>query len=215
DMYDARSHHIISGASCTTNCLAPVAKVLHRAFGIEGGLVTAIHAYTNDQRNLDNPHSDWRRARACGQSIIPTSTGAARAIGLVLPELQGRLDGMAVRVPTPNVSLLDCVLQLTTDVSAQTVNMALRDAADHDLAGVLGVVDDPLVSIDFNGDARSAIVDATATMVLGGHQVKLLAWYDNEWGYACRMVDLAQRVAVPAGEGASAGSPRTVAGTAW
>ncbi|WP_026961643.1 type I glyceraldehyde-3-phosphate dehydrogenase [Alicyclobacillus herbarius] len=194
EAYEASRHHIISGASCTTNCLAPVVKTLHRAFGIESGLVTTVHAYTNDQRNLDNPHSDWRRARACGQSIIPTSTGAARAIGLVLPELKGRLDGIAVRVPTPNVSLLDCVLSFQDHVTRDRIHEVLREAAETDLHGILGLCEEPLVSTDFNGDARSAVIDTESTLVLGARQAKILAWYDNEWAYACRMVDLARLV---------------------
>jgi glyceraldehyde 3-phosphate dehydrogenase len=195
DAYDASVHHIISGASCTTNCLGPVVKVLHETFGIESGLVTTVHAYTNDQRNLDNPHSDLRRARACGQSIIPTSTGAAKAIGLVIPELRGRLNGMSLRVPTPNVSVVDLVAQVETPVDVERVNQALQQASENDMMkGILGYTDEPLVSIDFNGDERSAIVDGASTMVIGGKTVKVIAWYDNEWGYSCRMVDLARMV---------------------
>jgi glyceraldehyde 3-phosphate dehydrogenase len=194
-LYDPSRHHILSGASCTTNCLGPIVKVLHKAFRIESGLVTTIHSYTNDQRNLDNPHSDVRRARACGQSMIPTSTGAARAIGLVLPELAGRLHGLAVRVPTPNVSLVDAVLRVETPVSTEKVNQVLQDACEDDeLRGILGYSEEPLVSIDFNGDSHSAIVDGLSTMVLADRNVKVLAWYDNEWGYSCRIVDLARCV---------------------
>ncbi|GMA64649.1 type I glyceraldehyde-3-phosphate dehydrogenase [Alicyclobacillus fastidiosus] len=188
--YHPERHHILSGASCTTNALAPVVHVLHETFGVESGLVTTVHAYTNDQLNQDNPHADLRRSRACAQSIIPTSTGAARAIGLVIPELAGRLNGLSVRVPTPNVSLLDVVLQLSTPVDTQAVNDALRSGSRGALAGVLGYCEEPLVSIDFNGDERSAVVDSMSTMVMGDHTVKVLAWYDNEWGYSCRIVDL-------------------------
>jgi glyceraldehyde 3-phosphate dehydrogenase len=194
--YDPASHRILSGASCTTNCLGPVVKVLHEAFGIQSGLVTTVHAYTNDQRNLDNPHKDLRRARACGQSIIPTSTGAAKAIGLVIPELKGKLNGIALRVPTPNVSIVDLVVQVEQEVTVEQVNAALKAAAETSLSGVLGYTDKPLVSIDFNGDDRSAIVDGASTMVIGGNTVKVLAWYDNEWGYSCRIVDLVSLVGV-------------------
>lgn len=187
--------HIISNASCTTNCLGLVVKVLDSTFGIETGLVTTVHAYTNDQNNIDNPHKDLRRARACGSSIIPTSTGAAKAIGLVLPELQGKLNGMALRVPTPNVSLVDLVVELRRDVTVDEVNEAFERAAHGEMTGILGVSNEPLVSIDFNGDERSSIIDADSTMVLGGNHVKVLAWYDNEWGYSCRVVDLLDMVA--------------------
>ncbi|TCI39512.1 MULTISPECIES: glyceraldehyde-3-phosphate dehydrogenase [unclassified Exiguobacterium] len=193
--YMPEQDHIISNASCTTNCLAPVVKVLDSTFGIETGLVTTVHAYTNDQNNIDNPHKDLRRARACGSSIIPTSTGAAKAIGLVLPELQGKLNGMALRVPTPNVSLVDLVVELRRDVTAAEVNDAFERAAYGEMTGILGVSNEPLVSIDFNGDERSSIIDADSTMVLGGNHVKVLAWYDNEWGYSCRVVDLLDMVA--------------------
>jgi glyceraldehyde 3-phosphate dehydrogenase len=170
-------------------------KVLHSTFGIETGLVTTVHAYTNDQNNIDNPHKDLRRARACGSSIIPTSTGAAKAIGLVMPELQGKLNGMALRVPTPNVSLVDLVVELHRDVTVDEVNEAFERAAFGEMTGVLGVSHEPLVSIDFNGDDRSSIIDMDSTMVLGGNHVKVLAWYDNEWGYSCRVVDLLDMVA--------------------
>lgn len=189
DAYQFEEHRIVSGASCTTNCLAPVVKVLHEEFGIESGLVTTVHSYTNDQRNLDNPHSDLRRARACGTSIIPTKTGAAKAIGLVLPELRGRLNGISLRIPTPNVSIIDLVAQLKTPATKEEVNEALRKAAEGRLHGILGYTEEPLVSVDFNGDERSAIVDGLSTMVMEGNSVKVLAWYDNEWGYSCRMVD--------------------------
>ncbi|WAH38216.1 type I glyceraldehyde-3-phosphate dehydrogenase [Alicyclobacillus dauci] len=189
--YDPDRHHIISGASCTTNCLGPVVNVIHNAFGVESGLVTTVHAYTNDQLNQDNPHKDLRRARACGQSIIPTSTGAAKAIGLVIPSLQGKLNGISLRVPTPNVSIIDLVAQVEMDVTPEDVNQELLAASNsQELMNILGYTDEPLVSVDFNGDARSAIVDAQSTMTIGKRTVKVLAWYDNEWGYSCRMVDI-------------------------
>ncbi|WP_026825617.1 glyceraldehyde-3-phosphate dehydrogenase [Exiguobacterium marinum] len=193
--YRPEEDHIISNASCTTNCLGPVVKVLHSTFGIETGLITTVHAYTNDQNNIDNPHKDLRRARACGNSIIPTSTGAAKAIGLVLPELQGKLNGMALRVPTPNVSLVDLVVELHRDVTIDEVNKAFERASFGEMTGILGISQEPLVSIDFNGDDRSSIIDMGSTMVLGGNHVKVLAWYDNEWGYSCRVVDLLDMVA--------------------
>lgn len=193
--YLPEQDHILSNASCTTNCLAPVVKVLDATFGIETGLVTTVHAYTNDQNNIDNPHKDLRRARACGTSIIPTSTGAAKAIGLVMPELQGKLNGMALRVPTPNVSLVDLVVELRRDVTIEDVNAAFEKASQGEMTGILGVSHEPLVSIDFNGDDRSSIIDADSTMVIGGNHVKVLAWYDNEWGYSCRVVDLLDLVA--------------------
>ncbi|MCL6637368.1 MAG: type I glyceraldehyde-3-phosphate dehydrogenase [Alicyclobacillus sp.] len=198
-MYQADRHQLLSGASCTTNCLAPVVKVLHETFGVQSGLVTTVHSFTNDQRNLDNPHKDLRRARACGQSIIPTKTGAAKAIGLVMPELRGRLNGIALRVPTPNVSTVDLVAQLDRPASAAEVNATLEAAAAGPLAGVLGFTTEPLVSVDFNGDDRSSIVDGLSTMVLDSGMVKVLAWYDNEWGYSCRIVDLVAKAgaAVP------------------
>jgi glyceraldehyde 3-phosphate dehydrogenase len=194
DMYDHEKHHVISNASCTTNCLAPVAKVLHDKFTILNGLMTTIHSYTNDQNNLDNPHKDLRRARACAQSIIPTSTGAAKAVGLVLPELKGKLNGFAMRVPTPNVSVVDLVANLEKDVTVEEVNAALREAAEGPLKGILGFSDEPLVSIDYVGDSRSSIVDGLSTMVVGKKTVKVVAWYDNEWGYSVRVVDLARLV---------------------
>jgi glyceraldehyde 3-phosphate dehydrogenase len=192
--YDPEKHRIISNASCTTNCLAPVVKVLHEAFGIEHGLMTTVHAYTNDQNNLDNPHKDLRRARACAQSIIPTKTGAAQAIGKVLPELAGRLNGLALRVPTPNVSVVDLVADLSVPVSVEEVNQAFKQASKTHMRGILQYCEEPLVSSDFNGNDHSAIVDALSTMVTGERQVKILAWYDNEWGYACRVVDLVKLV---------------------
>lgn len=188
-------HDVISNASCTTNCLAPVAKVLNDAFGIENGLMTTVHSYTNDQKNLDNPHKDLRRARACGQSIIPTSTGAAKALSLVLPELEGKLHGMALRVPTPNVSLVDLVVDVQQDVTVEQVNEAFAEASENGLNGILSLTMDPLVSVDFNTTEQSAIVDGLSTMVIGDRKVKVLAWYDNEWGYSARVVDLAKKVA--------------------
>ncbi len=188
--YDPGKHAVISNASCTTNCLAPVAKVLQECFGIESGIMTTVHAYTSDQRLVDAPHEDFRRARAAALSVIPTSTGAARAVALVLPELKGRFHGMALRVPVPNVSLVDLTAQLKTAVSIDTVNEAFREAAASELQGILSVCEQPLVSADFKGDAHSSIVDAPSTMVVGDRHVKVLAWYDNEWGYSCRVVDL-------------------------
>lgn len=188
-------HDVISNASCTTNCLAPVAKVLNDAFGIENGLMTTVHSYTNDQKNLDNPHKDLRRARACAQSIIPTSTGAAKALSLVLPELEGKLHGMALRVPTPNVSLVDLVVDVQQDVTVEEVNAAFQAASVDGLEGILSFTMEPLVSIDFNTTEQSAIVDGLSTMVIGGRKVKVLAWYDNEWGYSARVVDLTKKVA--------------------
>ncbi|EPZ42274.1 type I glyceraldehyde-3-phosphate dehydrogenase [Alicyclobacillus acidoterrestris] len=193
-VYDDSRHHILSGGSCTTNALAPIIHVLHQAFGIESGLVTTVHAYTNDQLNQDNPHHDLRRARACTQSIIPTGTGAAKAIGQVIPELAGRLHGLALRVPTPNVSIVDAVLGLQTDVDVEMVHAVLQQAALGSLRGILDICHEPLVSIDFNGDEHSAIVDSLSTIVMENHTVKVLAWYDNEWGYSCRIVDLAKKV---------------------
>ncbi len=193
--YMNEEHHIISNASCTTNCLAPVAKVLDEEFGIESGLMTTVHAYTNDQKNIDNPHKDLRRARACGQSIIPTSTGAAKAIAKVLPQLEGKLNGMALRVPTPNVSLVDLVVNVKKEVTAEEVNRALENASQQTLKGILGFTTDPLVSIDFNGDEQSSIIDGLSTMVMNEKQIKVLAWYDNEWGYSCRVADLMNLIA--------------------
>ncbi|MGE6488191.1 glyceraldehyde-3-phosphate dehydrogenase [Paenisporosarcina sp. NPDC076898] len=187
-------HDIISNASCTTNCLAPVAKVLNDTFGIENGLMTTVHAYTNDQKNLDNPHKDLRRARACAQSIIPTSTGAAKALSLVLPELKGKLHGLSLRVPTPNVSLVDLVVDLQTDVTVEEVNAAFIEASKGSMKGVLEFTEEPLVSIDFNSNPHSAIIDGLTTMVMGTRKVKVLAWYDNEWGYSARVVDLTKKV---------------------
>lgn len=195
DKLDLAKHHIISNASCTTNCLAPVAKVLNDTFGIENGLMTTVHAYTNDQNNLDNPHKDLRRARSCGQSIIPTSTGAAKALTLVLPELEGKIHGMALRVPTPNVSLVDLVVDVQRDVTVEEVNAAFIQASEGAMEGILGFTTEPLVSIDFNTSTLSSTVDGLTTMVIGDRKVKVLAWYDNEWGYSARVVDLTKKVA--------------------
>ncbi|SFM17309.1 glyceraldehyde-3-phosphate dehydrogenase [Salibacterium qingdaonense] len=192
--YDPEEHHVISNASCTTNCMAPVVKILEHSFGIESGLMTTVHSYTNDQMNIDNPHKDLRRARSCGQSIIPTSTGAASAIGALLPQLQGKLNGMALRVPTPNVSLVDMVIDLKQTVTEEEMNKRLEEAASSELEGILGFSRDPLVSIDYNKDPRSAVIDGMSTMVQNDRQVKIIAWYDNEWGYSCRVVDLARYV---------------------
>lgn len=191
---DVARHAIVSAGSCTTNCLAPMASVLHERFGIARGWITTVHAYTNDQTVLDRPHKDLRRARAAALAMIPTTTGAADATGLVIPELAGRLDGLAIRVPTPNVSLVDLVADLERDATVEAIDAALREAADGAMSGILGVVDEPLVSTDFNGDSRSCIVDAPSTRVLDGRLAKLLAWYDNEWAYATRVVELLERI---------------------
>ena len=193
--FDPAKHFVISNASCTTNCLAPVAKVLDDSFGIVRGLITTIHAYTNDQRILDLPHKDLRRARAAGLSMIPTSTGAAKAVGLVLPHLQGKLDGLAVRVPTPNVSLVDLVAELKKPATVEEINAAMQKAASGPLKGILEYCDLPLVSSDFNGNDASSIFDAGNTRVIDGNMAKVFAWYDNEWGYSCRVVDLIIRIA--------------------
>ena len=193
--YDPAKHHIISNASCTTNCLAPVAKVVLKAFGIKHGFMTTIHSYTNDQQILDLPHKDLRRARAAAMSMIPTSTGAAKAVGLVLPELKGKMHGLAIRVPTPNVSLVDLVAEVEKVATVEEVNNALRKAAEGELKGILGFCEEPLVSVDFNGNALSSIVDGPSTSVMDGTMVKVLAWYDNEWGYSCRVRDLIKFIA--------------------
>jgi glyceraldehyde 3-phosphate dehydrogenase len=193
--YDPAKHHLISNASCTTNCLAPVAKVVLKAFGIKHGVMTTIHSYTNDQQVLDLPHKDLRRARAAALSMIPTSTGAAKAVGLVLPELKGKMHGLAIRVPTPNVSLVDLVAETEKVATVEEVNNALRKAAEGELQGILGFCEEPLVSIDFNGNALSSIVDGPSTSVMDGTMVKVLAWYDNEWGYSCRVRDLLKFIA--------------------
>jgi glyceraldehyde 3-phosphate dehydrogenase len=193
--YDPAQHHIVSNASCTTNCLAPVAKVLHDSFGIETGLMTTVHAYTSDQVLLDGPHKDLRRARAAALAIVPTSTGAAQAMALVMPELKGRFTGMSLRVPVPDVSLVDLTATLGKTATADDVNAELREAADGALAGILAVTDEELVSADFLHDSHSSIVDAPLTLAIGDRTVKVLAWYDNEWGYSCRVVDLVDYMA--------------------
>lgn len=187
---DRNKHRIISNASCTTNCLAPVAKILHEEFGILRGLITTIHSYTNDQRILDLPHKDLRRARAAALNMIPTTTGAAKAVGLVLPELKGKLDGMSIRVPTPNVSVVDLVAEFSKEATVETINKALKKASEGPLKGIMLYSEEPLVSTDLNGNSHSAIVDATVTKVLENRMAKVIAWYDNEWGYSCRLRDL-------------------------
>ena len=195
DKYDPASHNVISNASCTTNCLAPTAKVVHDTFGIERGLMNTIHSYTNDQRILDVAHKDPRRARAAGQNIIPTTTGAAKALALVIPDLKGKFDGFSLRVPTPTVSVVDFTADVSRSTTADEINDAFRAAAAGPMKGILGVSDEPLVSSDFRGDSRSSIIDSESTMVLGGTMVKVIAWYDNEWGYSCRCADLLALVA--------------------
>ncbi|MGA1861710.1 type I glyceraldehyde-3-phosphate dehydrogenase [Deferribacter thermophilus] len=194
DKYDKEKHHIISNASCTTNCLAPVAKVLNDKFGIVKGVMTTVHSYTNDQRILDLPHKDLRRARAAAVSMIPTSTGAAKAVGLVLPELKGKLDGLAIRVPTPNVSIVDLTCELKRDVTAEEVNNAIKEAAESEMKGILQYVEDELVSIDFNGNPHSSIFDSKLTKVVEGNCVKVFSWYDNEWGYSNRVAELVTKL---------------------
>jgi glyceraldehyde 3-phosphate dehydrogenase len=198
EKYDPARHHIISNASCTTNCLAPVAKVVLEKFGVVKGLVTTVHSYTGDQMLLDGPHKDLRRARAAGLNIVPTTTGAARAVALVIPELKGKFDGFALRVPTPTVSIIDFVAQVEKNTTAEEINAAMKAAAEGDMAGVLGYTEEPLVSMDFKEDPRSSIVDGLSTMVIGGDLIKVISWYDNEWGYSCRVADL---VAYMAGRG--------------
>jgi len=195
DKYDPKAHNVISNASCTTNCLAPVAKVIHEKFGIRTAQMTTIHSYTNDQQLLDLPHSDLRRARAAGLSMIPTSTGAAKAVALVLPELKGKFDGISVRVPTPNVSLIDVVIDVDKETTTEEVNQVLKDAANEELRGILAFSEEPLVSADFKGNSNSSIVDAEYTKVIGGRMIKVLSWYDNEWGYSCRVRDLVKYIA--------------------
>lgn len=190
DMLEPQKHRLISNASCTTNCLAPIAKVLHSEFGILRGLMTTIHSYTNDQRILDLPHEDLRRARAAAMNMIPTTTGAAKAVGLVLPELKGKLDGMAIRVPTPNVSVVDLVVELKRDTTVGEINSAFKSAAEGKLKGILQYTEEPVVSMDFNGNPHSSIVDATVTKVIESRMAKVIAWYDNEWGYSSRVRDL-------------------------
>jgi len=193
-LYDPENHHIISNASCTTNCLAPPTKVLHEEFGIEKAFMTTIHAYTSDQRLLDTPHKDLRRARAAAVSQIPTTTGAAKAVGLVMPELKGKIDGIAIRVPTPNVSLVDLVALLHTNTTAEEANNALKNAAQGKLKGILDYSESPLVSIDYTSNPHSSIVDGLFTRVTEGNLIKVLAWYDNEWGYSCRLKDLVKYI---------------------
>ena len=188
--YDPQNHHVVSNASCTTNCLAPFAKIIDEKYGINKGLMTTIHSYTNDQRILDLPHSDLRRARAAAESIIPTTTGAAKAVALVLPQLKGKLNGFAMRVPTPTVSVVDIVFELSKSTTAEEVNQALREAAEGELEGIMGFSDEPLVSIDYRKDPRSSIIDGLSTMVIGDNMLKIVSWYDNEWGYSSRVVDL-------------------------
>ena len=195
EQYDAGAHHVISNASCTTNCLAPVAKVVHENFGIRSAQMTTIHSYTNDQQLLDLPHKDLRRARAAALSMIPTSTGAAKAVALVLPELKGKFDGISVRVPTPNVSLVDVVMEVEKQTTTEDVNRVLKDAANEELRGILAFSEEPLVSCDFRKNPNSSIVDAEYTKVIGGNLIKILSWYDNEWGYSCRVRDLVKFIA--------------------
>jgi len=195
DQYDPERHHIVSNASCTTNCLAPVAKVLHQHFGIAHALMTTVHSYTGDQVLLDGLHRDLRRARAAGLNIVPTTTGAARAVALVMPELKGRFDGFSLRVPTPTVSIVDLVAEFESDVTKDAINAAFRDEAGGQLEGILDYTEEPLVSMDFRGDPHSAIVDGLSTMVTGPRLGKVIAWYDNEWGYSCRVADLAEMLA--------------------
>ncbi len=195
DRYDPDKHDIISNASCTTNCLAPAAKVVHDLVGIERALMNTIHSYTNDQRILDVAHKDPRRARAAGQNIIPTSTGAAKALALVIPDLKGKFDGFSLRVPTPTVSVVDFTADVSRPTTEEELNDAFRAAAEGPMEGILGVSDEPLVSTDFRGDSRSSIIDSASTMVIGGTMVKVIAWYDNEWGYSCRCADLIKLVA--------------------
>jgi len=204
DQYDPATHHIISNASCTTNCLAPAAKVVHDFVGIERGLMNTIHSYTNDQRILDVAHKDPRRARAAGLNIIPTTTGAAKALALVIPDLKGKFDGFSLRVPTPTVSVVDFTATVRRETTVEELNAAFRTAASGPMAGILGVSDEPLVSSDFRGDSRSSIIDAASTMVLGGTMVKVIAWYDNEWGYSCRCADLIAMIAAKLPAGAAA-----------
>jgi glyceraldehyde 3-phosphate dehydrogenase len=195
EMYDPREHTIVSNASCTTNCLAPVAKVILQKFGIVRGLVTTVHSYTNDQVILDYPHKDLRRARAAAMNIIPTTTGAAKAVALVIPELKGKFDGFALRVPTPTVSIIDFVAQIERNATVQDINGALIEASEGDLVDIMDYTEEPLVSMDFKGDPHSSIVDGLSTMVIGDSLIKVIAWYDNEWGYACRVADLTNYMA--------------------
>ncbi|MBB6630809.1 type I glyceraldehyde-3-phosphate dehydrogenase [Clostridium algidicarnis] len=195
EKYDPSKHNIISNASCTTNCLAPFAKVLQEKFGIKKGLMTTIHSYTNDQKILDAPHSDLRRARAAAESMIPTTTGAAKAVALVLPELKGKLNGFSLRVPTPTVSCTDLVVELERDTTVEEINAAFKEASETYMKGILGYEEEPLVSMDYRGDARSSIIDAPSTMVIEGNMAKVVSWYDNEWGYSNRLADLTSKIA--------------------
>ncbi len=199
DKYDPAQHNIISNGSCTTNCIAPTAKVLLENFGIVKGTMVTVHSYTSDQMLLDGPHKDPRRARAAGQNIVPTTTGAARALSLVIPELKGKLDGYSLRVPTPTVSILDLTVETEKQTTVEEVNAAFQQAADGDLEGILGYSDEPLVSMDYKQDDRSAILDSLSTIVVGGNMVKVVAWYDNEWGYSCRLADLTNMIAEQGG----------------
>jgi len=193
EKYDPANHHVLSNASCTTNCLAPVAKVIDQEFGIVKGLVTTVHSYTNDQNILDLPHKDLRRARAAAMSIIPTTTGAAKAVSLVLPQLKGKLNGFAMRVPTAAVSVIDAVFEISKPADKDSVNAALKKASDS-MPDILGYSEEPLVSVDYKGDPRSSIVDALSTMVIGDNLLKVVSWYDNEWGYSCRSIDLIEYI---------------------
>ena len=195
EKYDAAKHNIISNASCTTNCLAPFAKILDKEFGIVKGLMTTVHSYTNDQKILDQPHKDLRRARAAALSMIPTTTGAAKAVALVLPQLKGKLNGFSLRVPTPTVSCVDLVAELAKSATAEEINAAFKKASETTMVGILGYSDEPLVSVDYKGDERSSIIDGMSTMVIGGNMVKVVAWYDNEWAYSNRLADLTKFVA--------------------
>jgi glyceraldehyde 3-phosphate dehydrogenase len=193
--YEAASQHVISNASCTTNCLAPFAKILHEKFGLRRGMMTTVHSYTNDQQILDLPHKDYRRARAAAENIIPTTTGAAQAVALVLPELKGKLNGFAMRVPTANVSVVDLVAELDKQVTVEELNLAFKTAAEGSLKGILAYSEEPLVSSDYNGDPHSSTIDALSTLVMDGNMVKVVSWYDNEWGYSNRVVDLVEYLA--------------------
>ncbi|MFZ5942647.1 MAG: glyceraldehyde-3-phosphate dehydrogenase [Bacillota bacterium] len=191
NIYDPKMHNIISNASCTTNCLAPIVKIIHDNLTIKSGLMTTVHAFTNDQNNLDNRHKDLRRARGCSQSIIPTTTGAAKAVAEVIPELKGKLNGLALRVPTPDVSLVDLVIECEEEIAVEYLNNLMKKSCENELKGILSFCEEPLVSIDFTGNPNSGIIDGLSTMVVGPHTAKILAWYDNEWGYSCRVLDLA------------------------
>ena len=195
DVYDPAEHHVLSNASCTTNCMAPIARVIHDEFGIESGLMTTVHAYTNDQQLLDMPHSDLRRSRAAAHSIIPTTTGAAKAVAKVIPELKGKLNGFALRVPTPVVSVVDLVMQLEKDTTVEEVNQKLKEASEGKLKGIMGFSEEPLVSVDYKKDSRSSIIDSLSTMMVGPRLLKVVSWYDNEWGYSERLVDFLAYVA--------------------